>query len=177
MSLTGIYGHIILGVKNSDPLDLARKAKISASNSSGGTKPENIISGMCYDISGAVDNRWKAPIAEQPELSLEWEAPQKIGRLILNIDTGSRLLTPTLETGFVKRVIQGPQPESLKDFTVRAKLANGREKTLADIKDNYQKRVVIDFPAEDIKRVTIKCLSTNGAPEASILEVRAYGNA
>ena len=74
-------------------------------------------------------------------------------------------------------VIQGPQPESLKDFTVRAKLADGREKTLAEIKDNYQKRVVIDFPAEDIKRVTIKCLSTNGAPEASILEVRAYGNA
>lgn len=170
-------GHIILGVKNSDPLDLARKAKISASNSSGGTKPENIISGMCYDISGAVENRWKAPISEKPELSLEWEAPQKIGRLILNIDTGSRLLTPTLETGFVKRVIQGPQPESLKDFTVRAKLANGREKTLAEIKGNYQKRVVIDFPAEDIKRVTIKCLSTNGAPEASILEVRAYGNA
>ena len=170
-------GHIILGVKNSDPLDLARKAKISASNSSGGTKPENIISGMCYDISGAVENRWKAPISEKPELSLEWEAPQKIGRLILNIDTGSRLLTPTLETGFVKRVIQGPQPESLKDFTVRAKLANGREKTLAEIKGNYQKRVVIDFPAEAIKRVTIKCLSTNGAPEASILEVRAYGNA
>ena len=74
-------------------------------------------------------------------------------------------------------MIQGPQPESLKDFTVRAKLANGREKTLAEIKGNYQKRVVIDFPAEAIKRVTIKCLSTNGAPEASILEVRAYGNA
>ena len=168
-------GQIILGAKNSDPLDLARAAKISATDSAEGTRPENVVSGMCYDIAGSNGNRWKAPIANAPALSLEWGAPQKIGKLILNLDTGSRLLTPTLETGFVKRVIQGPQPEALKDFTISATLADGSKRILADVRGNYRKRLVFDFEPADIRKIEIKCLATNGAPQASIFEVRAYG--
>ncbi len=168
-------GQIILGAKNSDPLDLARAAKISATDSAEGTKPENVVSGMCYDIAGSNGNRWKAPIEKSPALSLEWGAPQKIGKLILNLDTGSRLLTPTLETGFVKRVIQGPQPEALRDFTISATLADGSKRILADVRGNYQKRLVFDFEPADIGKIEIKCLATNGAPQASIFEVRAYG--
>ena len=170
-------GHIILDAKNSDPLDLARSAKISATASSEGSKPENVVSGMFYDISGSLANRWKAPIEKSPTLVLEWDAPQNISTLSVNLDTGSRLLTPTLETGFVQRVVQAPQPEALKAFRVCATLDDGSQKVLAEVGDNFQKRVILNFEPVQTKKISIQCLSTNGAPEASIFEVRAYAKA
>ncbi len=167
-------GVIIAGVKNSDPLDLARSAKITASSCSGGSKPENVISGLIYDAAGKCDNRWTAPIGEKPVLKLEWEEPKKISKIILNFDTGARLLTITRKDEFVKQLFLGAQPECLRDYRVAAVLADGSEKVLADVSGNYQKRVELDFESVEAKAVKLECLATNGSDSASVFEVRAY---
>lgn len=167
-------GHIILNVKNEDKLDLALKATATASESTADSRPENVLTGVIFDHINKCENRWKAPIANKPVLKLEWDKPQQISKIILNVDTGYRLLTPSLETGFVQRIIQAPQPESLKAYKVIAVLADGSERVLADVDNNYQKRIVHSFEKVDAKAIKIECLATNGSDVASIFEVRVY---
>ena len=167
-------GHLILNVKNSDPLDIARKASATASASAEGTLPENVLSGAVFDFKGSGENKWKAPIGGAPWLKLEWDAPQKISSVILNFDTGSRLLTMTRQDKFLERIITGPQPESVRDYRLTAILADNSEKVIADAKGNYQKRVEHKFPTENVKALRLECLATNGSEFAGVYEIRAY---
>ena len=167
-------GQIILGAKNNDPLDLARSAKVSATQSCDGTSPENILTGQIFDMKGEYKNRWRAEIKTKPSITLEWEKPVKISEVAINLDTGSRLLTQTVETALTKRVLQAPQPETLKDFNVKAILEDGTEKELAKVRDNHQKRCIIKIPEVDAKKLTLECVATNGSPISSIFEIRVY---
>ncbi len=167
-------GQIILGAKNTDPLDFARCAKISATHSCDGTAPANIVTGQIFDMKGEYKNRWRAEISAIPSITVQWETPTPISEVTVNLDTGSRLLTPTLETAFVKKVVQAPQPETLKDFDIKATLPDGTEKELAKVRDNYQKRCVIKFPKINALKLTLQCLATNGSPKVSIFEIRIY---
>lgn len=167
-------GVIIAGVKNGDPLDLARRATVSATSCSTSTKPENAISGMFYDNKGSFENRWIAPIIDRPILKLEWAKPQKISKLILNFDTGCRMLTITRQHNFLKRLVLGAQPECLKHYKLTATLENGEKVKLAEVEDNYQKRVEHDFESVEAKSVELECIETNGSDVASVFEVRAY---
>lgn len=167
-------GVIIAGVKNSDPLDLARSAKISASSCAASAKPENVVSGMFYDALGSCENRWIAPIIDKPALKLEWDSPREISKIILNLDTGCRMLTITRQPNFFKRLALGAQPECLRDYRIVATLADGSKKTLAEVKGNYQKRAEHDFEKVAAKSVELECLATNGSDTASVFEVRVY---
>lgn len=167
-------GVIIANVKNNDKLDLARYAKISANSSSAKTKPENVVSGMFYDNKGKFENRWIAPISDKPVLTLEWSEPKKISKIILNLDTGNRMLTVTRQPNFYKRLHFGAQPECLKDYRIVATLADGTKKELAKVKGNYQKRIEHNFDKVKAKSIELQCLDTNGSDVASIFEVRVY---
>ena len=147
---------------------------MSATQSCDGTTPENILTGQIFDMKGEYKNRWRAEIKTKPSITLEWEKPVKISEVAINLDTGSRLLTQTVETALTKRVLQAPQPETLKDFNVKATLADGSEKELANIRDNYQKRCIIKIPEVDAKKLTVECVATNGSPISSIFEIRVY---
>ena len=167
-------GVIIANVKNTDKLDLARYAKITATSCSAKTKPENVVSGMFYDHKGKYENRWIAPIADKPVLTLEWNEPKEISKIILNLDTGNRMLTVTRQPNFFKRLHLGAQPECLKNYRITATLADGTKKEIAKIKGNYQKRIEHDFEKILVKSIDIECQETNGSEVASIFEVRAY---
>lgn len=167
-------GLSVMNFKNEDPLDLARSAKITASESADGTRPENVASGVVYDFKDKNDNKWKAPIGAAPVLKLEWDSPQDISEIVLNFDTGSRMLTMTRQTNFMKKILLGAQPECLRDYRITATLADGTKKTLADEKGNYQKRVEHRFEKISAKSLEIRCLATNGSEFAAIFEVRAY---
>ena len=167
-------GLSVMNFKNEDPLDLARSAKITASESADGTRPENVASGVVYDFKDKNDNKWKAPIGTAPVLKLEWDSPQDISEIVLNFDTGSRMLTMTRQTNFMKKILLGAQPECLRDYRITATLADGTKKTLADEKGNYQKRVEHRFEKISAKSLEIRCLATNGSEFAAIFEVRAY---
>ena len=167
-------GVIIANVKNTDKLDLARYAKISATSCSAKTKPENVVSGMFYDHKGKFENRWIAPISDKPVLKLEWNEAKDISSIILNLDTGNRMLTVTRQPNFYKRLHLGAQPECLKDYRIVATLADGSKKEIVKVKGNYQKRIEHNFEKISVKSIELECLETNGAEVASVFEIRAY---
>lgn len=56
----------ILNVKNDDENDVARDAKITASESINGSAAENVVSGVVLDKPGENKNRWVASAANRP---------------------------------------------------------------------------------------------------------------
>lgn len=167
-------GVIIANVKNTDKLDLARYAKITATSCSAKTKPENVVSGLFYDHKGKYENRWIAPISDKPVLKLEWSEPKEISKIILNLDTGNRMLTISRQQNFLKRFHLGPQPECLKYYRIVANLDDGTKKEIATVKNNYQKRIEHDFDKIKAKSIELQCFATNGSEVASVFEVRVY---
>ena len=167
-------GQIILGVKNEDPLDIARSARVRASSSVMGSSPENILSGAVFDWRGRNDNRWIAPISEKPWVKLEWDSPKKISQIIMNFDCGCRHLTMTLEQTRAARVTYAPQSETLADFRIVGILPDGTEKLLVEEKGNYQKRKIYSISPAEIKALRVDCLKTQGDQFARIFEIRCY---
>ena len=167
-------GNILVNYKNEDADDLVRFAKASASNSDFGTSPENAKNGITYDFKDENKNRWQAEISKHPELVFTWDKPVEVSQIRLNLDTGCRMLTQSEERGIVAKMIAGPQPETLRDFDVISVGADGTEKVIVSVRDNYQKLVVINVEKFETRELKIKCLTTNGDSKASIFEVRAY---
>ncbi len=167
-------GHLILDVSNEDTADLARQARVTATSSAKGSLPSSVLNGKFYDVKKSDANKWLAPMAENPEIELAWSLPICASRVVLNLDSGRRHLTITKESSRRVRVLEAPQPEILKDIDVVATLPSGVKKVLAQIRGNYQKRVVIDFPNVSAKSISIKPIATNGDAYARIFEVRVY---
>ncbi len=174
----------IIGVKNEDPLDLARSALVSASASTEGTRPKNVISGQSFEAKGnnasfkdprPVDNSWIAPIADKPWLELSWgDSPVKISNVQVTLDAGNKTLAITGQAAFRKQMIIGPQPRILKDFDIVGISPDGGQKIIAQIRGNYQRQVRASFEPETLKALRINALESNGDKRAVIMEVRCY---
>jgi len=163
----------ILGLSNSDPRDLARSAKVSASESAMGSVPANVISGITLDAPNEYKHRWAAPIASKPVLTLAWAVPQKISQVRLTFDSGDRRLEQEGSDRFKKLMVLGPQPELVKDYKISAVLEDGSEKELASIKGNWQKLNSVKFAPVSAKALKITFTATNGDALAIVKEVRA----
>jgi hypothetical protein len=167
----------IKGLKNNDPLDLARTAKVTASATADGSKPENVLSGFIRDMPKVTDNRWMAPITGKPTLELSWDKPQTISRVQLTLDSGMTRgeLTLTSADSHSKKMILAPQPELLRDYKIEGQLADsGKWETLAEAKDNLHRLVRHEFAAKKVKAIRLTALATNGDEFARVYEVRAY---
>ncbi len=167
-------GHLILDVPNEDVNDIAKLANVTATSSANGTVPASVVNGKFYDVKKSDANKWMASMSGNPEINFAWNRPTKISKAIFNFDSGRRHLTITKEASRRKHVLEAPQPEVLKDFDVVATLPNGEKKVVGQVRGNYQKRVVVDFPRVSVKSLTIKPIATNGDKFARIFEVRIY---
>ncbi|MFP4501338.1 MAG: FAD-dependent oxidoreductase [Candidatus Hydrogenedentota bacterium] len=167
----------IKNLGNQDPKDLARKATVTASGSVSGSRPANVIDGFVRDMNGEWKHRWGGAMEDDGAwLQLAWDAPQHIGHIQLTFDSGfSRPLTLTEERGYRARMHIGPQPETVKDYTVLVQTSGGRWHEIARVAGNYQRLRRHTFSPVDAKAVRIHCTATNGNPEARIYEVRCYG--
>lgn len=164
----------ILNLSNSDSADLARSATASASVCSNSTSAKNVLSGVFIDKPGSNENKWQAPIADKPWIKIEWKDARKISNVILNLDTGSRFLTISLETKFAQTIMRAPQPETLCDYNIVGILPDGSEKTLVEMRRNHLKLVSHKFEPVELKALRVDCLATCGSDMASIFEIRAY---
>ena len=95
----------ILGLKNEDPLDLARTAQVSASETVEGSDPKSVINGYVRDLPGEWQNRWGGYMDPGPAwLEFQWDAPQAISRIQITFDTGfERQLTLTAQASHQNR--------------------------------------------------------------------------
>jgi hypothetical protein len=167
----------IKGVKNDDPADLARSAKVTASAEHEGAKAANVVNGWVRDIPGQWENRWAAPVAGGAWLELAWDKPQTVRQVQITFDSGfQRELTLSASAHANKGIIRAPQPETVKDYAVQYRPADGKEWVeLAAVSGNHQRLRRHDFKPVEASAVRLVITATNGDKFARVFEVRCYG--
>jgi hypothetical protein len=166
----------IKGLKNDDPLDLARQAKVTASAVYQNAKPENVIDGYVRDMEGETKHRWMAPMKDGGAwLELAWPKPQKIRRVQITFDTGfHRELTLTSSDSHNAKMVRAPQPETVRDYTVEAVTDGGKRLEVAKVTGNHQRLRRHEFEPLSATAIRIHVTATNSSEQARIYEVRCY---
>jgi hypothetical protein len=167
----------IKGLKNEDPLDLARTARMTASGVFQTGQPDNVIDGQVRDRPGEIAHRWMAELtASGAWLELAWPRPQRLRHVQITFDTGfHRELTLTASDSHNQQMIRAPQPETVRDYVITVRDQDGKDREVAHVRDNHQRLRRHDFAGINASAVRITVLATNGAREARIYEVRCYG--
>jgi hypothetical protein len=161
-------------VRSADPADLARTARLTASTGN----PALVIDGHLRDIpdktgAPAEVHHWGAPLDAWIELA--WDRPQRISRLQITFDSGfSRELTLSSSDAANRGIIREPQPETVRDYAVTCRKADGTMATLATIRGNHQRVNRHRFEPVEAQAVRVQVTATNGLPEARIFEIRCY---
>jgi hypothetical protein len=163
-------------LKNEDPADLARSAKVTASGVYEDSRPESVIDGLVRDMYGDLNHRWAAPLSgDGAWLELSWDKPQKISRVHITFDTGfHRELTLTSSDSHNKNMIRAPQPETVRDYRLLARTSDGKETELLAITANHQRLRRHEFQPIEAQSLKIQITATNGSDTARIYEVRCY---
>lgn len=171
----------ILHLRNEDPDDLARTAQISASSSkSDKDGPQNAINGLTRPldddmemwIGNVPDNMWISdPEQKMPQwLMLDFGSSKKIDSIYLTFDTDLKVKR---HSTWEHKESERMPPTCVRDYKVQ--YLNGDEwVTVAEGKDNYQRRRIHTFPAVEAEKVRLLVERTNGDPSARLYEIRAY---
>jgi len=167
----------IKGVGNADPLDLARGATVTASDTVPGSAPAHAVNGWVRDMPGSWSNRWGGLVdVDGAWLELAWDAPQTLREVQITFDTGfQRELTLTAQHPRQARQVRAPQPETVRDYTLEYQPENGADyEVLAEVTGNYQRLRRHRFDAVSAARLRLRIHNTNGEAEARVYEVRCY---
>ena len=165
----------IKGRPNRDPLDLARQAQAAASSGNAGV----VLDGFVRDIPDRHGDptevhHWEAPAPAWVEL--RWPKPQRLRQVQITFDSGfRRQLTLSAQDSQQVNLVRAAQPETVKDYRVRCRMADGSTRTLADVKGNFQRLRRHQFDPVDAQSLRIEVENTNGDRLARIFEIRCYG--
>ncbi|MBI4891734.1 MAG: FAD-dependent oxidoreductase [Acidobacteria bacterium] len=159
------------GIRNEDPLDLARAAQASASAEEPHYEAATVLAGWVRDIPGKEIHQWAGRLnGGSAWIELKFEKPVKVSQVQLTFDTGfQRELTLSSSDSAMKGVVRGPQPETVRDYRV---LAGGKE--VAKVSGNVQRLRRHRFAPTETDRVRIEITATNGSEMARVFEVRCY---
>lgn len=180
----------VIGVTNSDPLDLARRATLTASSQQPLGPATHVITGQTRAVHGTHGapthranaqggtHRWMSdPAHGLPAwLELKWPHPIRPATLQLIFDSAlHRHLTLTQHDGYAKSMVWGRgQPEIVRDYAILIPDPAGW-RSILDITDNHQRRRVHHFDnAPPVSALRILCKSTHGLDHARLCEVRVY---
>lgn len=168
-------GGYLPGFKNEDPDDLARTATFSASSFKPGCEPEKAANGISRKIGDEM-NGWVsdglAPEGEILTMSLREPAPLRELRFVFHSD----FRYPIRVTMCPNRQAQqrpGVPPELVRDYNVEL-LLHGQTVRTITVTGNHQRLNVLDFEPTLCDAVRLHVLSTNGAPDVTVFEMRAY---
>jgi hypothetical protein len=172
----------IKGLRNQDPLDLARQASIMASAEEGGAKASLVIDGYTRDIPDAHGepvevHHWAAPCASgQPAwIELHWSNPQKIREVQLTFDSGfRRQLTLSAQDSQQINLLRAPQPETVRDYRITVRNAAGEVHPVATVRGNFQRLARHRVEPLEARSLRVEIQATNGDRLARIFEIRCY---
>jgi hypothetical protein len=165
----------IKSLRNEDEADLARQAEVTASGSRDLSRPENVINGRVRDQGNEWESRWGVAVeAGEAWLQLSWKEPRRIREVQLTFDTGlHRELTLSASDATNRRVIRGPQPETVRDYEIVG-WVQGQPVTLVKVEGNWQRVRRHRFPAVETPWLKIVFHATHGDRWFRLYEVRAY---
>jgi len=161
----------ILGLKNEDPDDLARKASVGASAEDGDAKAMLILSGVTRDIPKQAIHHWAAPLSKEGAwIELRWPQVQRIREVQITFDSGfQRELTLTSQNAINNGIVRAPQPETAKDYTLSA-----GGKTLIAVTDNHQRLRRHKFEPFETSALRLHITASQDNELARVFEIRCY---
>ena len=162
-------------ILNQDEKDFARKATFTASSAKSNGTPQNVVNGISRKL-GDETNAWISDglSADGETLCMKLDAPHTISELRLTFD--SNFAYPIRVTMSANRQAQqriGVPPELVKDYAITA-FRNGKAVYTINIKGNHQRHNVVAIPPVECDAVEFRFTATNGAPDVTVYEVRAY---
>ncbi len=165
----------ILNVKNEDPLDLARQAKVIASSEIAGFEAKKVIDGYNRDVQDGDSHQWRANLSSGEQfIELTWTKPQKLATIEITFDSGlNRHLRLSGENSTMKNQKRGPQPEMLKDYILEIYNGNSLLKK-EEIIDNILRKVVHNLKEVEADKVRLIAKKAHSDENARIFEIRCY---
>ncbi|MEO7934185.1 MAG: FAD-dependent oxidoreductase [Chthoniobacterales bacterium] len=162
---------------NHDPNDLARAAKVSASDSTEGFEAGLIQDGHTRDLppefgswSDGLIHHWRS-LSLPAWVELELPKESEIREIHLTFDSGfQRELTLSLSVSTNRAILRGAQPELVRSYTISV---DGCE-IVKEMANFLRKRThKLETPVV-ARRIRIDVQQTHGVAEARLFEVRLY---
>ena len=166
----------LMGAKNLDEKDLARKSKVQATSQKLGFEAEKVINGYSRNLDDE-NNLWISEgIHDTGEsLTFKLQSVYKINEVRITFDPNlNQEHCISVSKSFIDKEPIGVPKELVKNYTVFIK-HKGKIILQRPIKFNYQRLNVIDFetPIEG-DEVCICIHETHGVADARVFEVRIY---
>jgi len=166
------------GQCNTDPLDLARAATITAGSNAEGMPPTAIIDGVARGVDSAPHCWESSPLAQQEAwIKLHWLAPVSIRRLQLTFDSELEkrlILTHETDLYTLDQFLEQIPQRLVKTFEIQF-LHNHKWHSARSVTNNIQRHRIENFdPPLSTNAVRIIIKETYGHPTARLFEIRAY---
>lgn len=159
------------GYVNEDEKDLARAAKISATFSAEGGEAEKLVNGIGRTLDGEL-NGWGTKAGESVTFELGKTAPINEVRLTFESNFAFPIRV-TMAPNRQKQQRIGVPAELVKDFNVEL-IRDGKVVAAANVRDNHLRLRTVGFPGIEADTVKVTPISTNGAEDVVIHEIRIY---
>lgn len=165
----------IPGAVNEDENDLARRAVFSADSYKENCGPEKVKDGISRkigdDMHGWVSNGLRA---EGEVLAMAWDKAEELSELRFTFHSDFRYpIRVTMAPNRQKQQRPGVPAELLRDYDV-CLWREGELVKKIEVRGNYQRHNIHRFERTVCDRVELRALATNGAPDVTVFEVRAY---
>lgn len=165
----------IPGVRNQDPLDLARGAAVTATSETEDSRAANVINGVSRTVDSD-SNCWEsAPLSGDGEtIRLTLPEVKTISQLRLTFDTNlSGEIMPSLTRTVRERQTKGLPHELVKDYQA-VLYREGQEVWRKNVRDNGQRLNVWQVPEVEADQLEVTVTATYGWKRARIYEIRIY---
>lgn len=165
-------------VTNEDPDDLAQTATVTASAHIDGADPIHILDGKVRDVPGKWDHRWGAEMVDGGQwIELRWKTPVQIDEVQITFDSGfHRQLTLSASDSASKNIIRGPQPETVKEYTVSVVSAAGDRSEVVRTEGNYLRLRRHSFDTGPVQALRLEVSQTQQSKQIRVFEIRCYKN-
>ena len=128
---------------------------------------ENLKNGYTRPYVGS--NIWHSRDKKDQKITLRWEKPQQISKMMLILDSNLNRFCRSAETDYTDLFYR-----VVKDYSVFCKAADGTMQPLAQVRDNFQRVNELAFEPVLTDEITICLEDTRGQDFFSIYEIRCY---
>ncbi len=166
------------GIRNADEQDLARGTTFTASSHTEGGEPQNVINGISRSFDGVLNGWRSAGISPAGEtLCMRLSKPARLSELRLTFDCDFRYpLRITMAPARQKQQRPGVPMELVRDYDI-VLMRNRVPLRRISVRGNIQRHNVVAFEPTECDSVEFLFLSTHGAEQVTVFEVRAYETA